>query len=112
MPGMASDRYMSVMSPTTTHAKRESRSAARTAALQAVYEAFDLDGNGGVGFEEILALGKARRELGQKQGRWTPEMAERMMDNLGQDTTGHVSMANFVTYFDGILPSDDAGLAI
>ena len=36
--------------------------------LENVYDEFDLDGGGDVGADEMLALGKARRALGQKSG--------------------------------------------
>jgi hypothetical protein len=48
---------------------------------QGVYREFDVQGNQTVGFEEMLALGKARR-LGQKGGEWTVEMNQRIMDLL------------------------------
>ena len=55
-------------------------------ATQDVYREFDLDGSGEVGFDEMLALGKARRALGQKRGEWTEAMNERMMERMGVTT--------------------------
>ena len=74
--------------------------------LQKVYKEFDLGGDGSVGAEEMLALGQARRRLGQKQGEWTREMNQNMMGNMGADSEGNVSMSNFVSYFNEKLSSD------
>jgi len=75
--------------------------------LELVYQIFDLDKSGEVGFQEMLTLGQARRSLGHKKGEWTHEMNERMMDRMGIDHNGDVPMKNFVTFFEGVLPIDD-----
>lgn len=73
----------------------------RRKALQRVYQEFDLDGGGDVGGEEMMALGQARRALGQKEGVWTREQNEALMANMGAEgEPGTVSMANFINYFD------------
>ena len=72
--------------------------------LRVVYREFDLDGSGRVGAEEMLALGQARRKLGQKKGEWTHEMNMNLMKIMGMDQNEHVSMDNFVEYFDSKLP--------
>jgi len=53
----------------------------------------------------MLALGKARRRLGQKAGEWTPENNQNMMRNMGA-VGGIVTESQFVTYFNRILSSD------
>merc|ERR1711934_910182 len=63
----------------------------RAVALRKVYREFDLDGGGDVGGEEMLALGKARRKLGQKKGEWTQDMNQRLLENMGVDRRGAVS---------------------
>lgn len=75
--------------------------ADRAKALRKVYQEFDLDGGGDVGEDEMLALGQARRKLGQKSGEWTKEQNKNMMNNMGADKEGNVSVSNFVTYFNG-----------
>ena len=69
-------------------------------ALQRVYDEFDLNGDGAVSSEEMLALGQARRDLGQKGGKWTAEQNEAMMCKMGVDQHGHVSKGHFVSYFE------------
>ena len=46
----------------------EEQRTGRVQKLRQVYCEFDLDGGGDVGSEELLALGQARRKLGQKAG--------------------------------------------
>ena len=64
----------------------------RLDSLCRVYEEFDVNGDGTVSSQEMLALGQARRDLGQKGGEWTKEQNESMMRRMGQDQKGHVSM--------------------
>ena len=64
---------------------------------------------GDVGFEELLALGQARRRLGHKSGVWTHEQNLSLMNNMGaveDPASGQltVSETNFVSYFSDILP--------
>ena len=48
-----------------------------------MYREFDLDGDGTVGASEMLALGKYRREMGQKGGEWTQAKNDYMMTAMG-----------------------------
>ena len=75
--------------------------------MQSVYKVFDLDGSGEVGFDELFVLGQARRELGQKEGVWTAEKNERVMELIGRDATGDVPMGNFSAFFEECLPIDE-----
>lgn len=75
--------------------------------LERVYNEFDLDGGGDVGADEIFELGKARRALGQRSGEWTEAHNERMLEKMGADPEGNVSMEKFVKYFNQLLPQDD-----
>ena len=59
-----------------------------------------------MGPEELLALGQTRRKLGQKQGDWTHEMNDKLMQKIGVNGQGNVSEDNFVTYFDHSLSKD------
>jgi len=74
--------------------------------LSQVYKLFDIDGSGEVGFDEMLALGQARRRLGQKTGEWTTAQNERMMEKMGMNQNGDVTVKNFVHYFETNLASD------
>ena len=76
----------------------------RRVALENCYREFDLDGSGAVGAEELLALGKARRKLGQVSGEWTEEMNTQMMQDMGANENGQVTMQDFVQFFDKKLP--------
>ena len=58
--------------------------------LTRVYREFDIDGNGSVGEDELLQLGRARRKLGQKQGVWTAAMNRALMKKIGTDPKGAV----------------------
>ena len=68
----------------------------RIYALQQVYREFDLDHGGDVGADELLALGKARRVLGQKPGEWTQEQNKRVLQRMNADKDGNVTLDNFV----------------
>jgi len=82
--------------------------AGRKEALREVYVSFDLNHDGSVGTEEMLALGRCRQTLGQKAREWTPAMNQQMMFKMGASwPNGEVSMLNFVTYFAERLPRDD-----
>jgi len=76
-------------------------------ALETIYRIFDLDESGQVGFEEMLALGQARRSLGQKKGDWTREMNQRMMERMNADDEGMISLRNFADFFEAALPIDE-----
>jgi len=75
--------------------------------LGSVFKAFDLDGGSDIGADELLALGKARRKLGQKEGEWTEEMNERLMQNMGaQSSKSSITQDQFVSYFHKTLSND------
>ena len=80
----------------------------KQAALRKVYREFDLDGGGGVGEDELLMLGQARRKMGQKGGERTKEMNDKLMKRMGVDNNGSVSETNFVEYFDGALSMESS----
>jgi len=71
-----------------------------------VHKLFDIDNGGYIEAEELLALGKMRRSLGQKQGEWTKEMNDRFMAKLDSSGDGKLEMAEFSSYFNGQLPSE------
>ena len=70
--------------------------------LREVFRAFDIDNNGFITDNELLMLGKARRELGQKQGEWTKEMNASLMKRIDTDGDGKIkevgssSMVNLI----------------
>ena len=72
--------------------------------LKEIFQAFDLDGNGSVGSQELLKLGKARRTMKQKGGEWTEKQNQAMMKRLDKDGNGKVGEAEFVAFFDDSLP--------
>ena len=74
-----------------------------------MYAEFDLDGGGDVGEDEMMALGQARRKLGQRSGEWTREMNSGMLKAMGAGADGNFSMEQFVLYFDANLSKDKAG---
>jgi len=74
--------------------------------LRGVYHDFDLDGSGKVGSNELMALGKERRALGQKSEEWTVEENKELLSDMGADDQGNVTMGQFVNYFITALPSN------
>ena len=67
---------------------------------------FDLNGNGSVGSNEMLVLGKARRALGQKGGEWLVGQNNALMQKMGVDMKGDVPLEGFVRHFNDTLPMD------
>jgi len=61
----------------------------REAAIRQVYRDFDIDEDGAVGAEEMLALGKAKAKL-EGQGSWTENDSALMMRDI-QDEKGYVN---------------------
>ena len=80
------------MAPMTPCTRKEHR----TTSLQKVYTEFDLDGGGDVGSDEMLALGQARRALGQKSGEWTEANNEKLLRHMNADGEGNVTAESFV----------------
>ena len=72
--------------------------------LRRVYYAFDLDASGDVGRDELMALGQARRKLGDKVGEWTSAKTDDLVKRIGVDRSGNVKEEPFVDYFDLVLP--------
>jgi len=70
----------------------------REMALRRIYREFDLNGDGTVGADEMLALGQWRRKMAQKGGTWTKSQNDYMMTAMGA-IDGQVSMDNFVKFF-------------
>eukprot|EP00658_Telonema_sp_P-2_P078166 TRINITY_DN7256_c0_g1_i3.p1 TRINITY_DN7256_c0_g1~~TRINITY_DN7256_c0_g1_i3.p1 ORF type:complete len:395 (+),score=124.02 TRINITY_DN7256_c0_g1_i3:414-1598(+) len=77
----------------------------RNQALQFVFREFDLDGSGTIEAAELLALGKTRRELGQRGGVWSPERNMRAVSQMDTDGDGCVSMQEFVRHYNNVLPA-------
>ena len=51
-----------------------------------MFAAFDIDGSGEINSKELLLMGKARRELGQKKdSEWSEEKNARMVKRLDVD---------------------------
>eukprot|EP00658_Telonema_sp_P-2_P076661 TRINITY_DN6751_c0_g1_i4.p1 TRINITY_DN6751_c0_g1~~TRINITY_DN6751_c0_g1_i4.p1 ORF type:complete len:237 (+),score=96.07 TRINITY_DN6751_c0_g1_i4:131-841(+) len=69
------------------------------------FKAFDINGDGTIGADELLVLGRQRRKLGQKSGEWTKEMNNRLMAKLDKNGDGRVQVREFVDFFDEQLPS-------
>jgi len=84
---------------------REPEMPDREKKLREVFQAFDIDGDGAIGAEELLVLGQQRRKLGQKSGEWTKEMNTRLMKKLDRNGDGQVLVREFVDFFDEQLPS-------
>ena len=69
---------------------------------------FDLDDSGEIETKELLALGQARRKLGQKSGAWTEEKNAKLVKNMDTDGDGTVNEKEFSGYFDKSLTKDEA----
>ena len=72
--------------------------SSRQDSLHEVFQAFDINGDGTIGYDELLALGQARRKLGQKQGEWTHEMNKRMLSRMDRNGDGRVVANEFVNF--------------
>jgi len=79
----------------------------RNAALAKVFEAFDEDGSGAVEAGELLALGKARRKLGQKGGEWSEAQNARLLKKMDTDGSGTIDCEEFCSYFAEALTHDE-----
>ena len=56
----------------------------RSVALELVFRAFDLDGDGRLARRELLALGVARRVAGQRASSWTEQKNMALMDEASR----------------------------
>jgi hypothetical protein len=54
--------------------------------------------------QELLALGKARRSLGQKQSQWTEQTNNRLVYKMDVNGDGVIRVDEFVQYFAQSLP--------
>lgn len=61
--------------------------------------ALDLEGDGGVGAEELHALGQVWRPLDQKETVWSQERTNEMLADMRVGGDGRVSVDHFVAYF-------------
>ena len=75
----------------------------RAEALWMVFKMFDLDQSGTLTRQELLQLGRKRRELGQVGGEWDEESNNQLVAELGGGENGIVTGDNFVDYFSAIL---------
>jgi len=71
----------------------------RAAELRKVFAAFDYDGSGAVGREELQVLGEQRKTLGQIQRVWTPERNARLMQRMDENGNGVIDEEEFVKHF-------------
>ena len=79
----------------------------RVLQLQKVFGQFDRDGSGFIEAAELLALGQARRELGQKQQAWTPQRNSNLMRTMcNGEQVDKVPMEQFVRHFEAEMPHD------
>merc|ERR1719506_1479522 len=67
---------------------------------------FEFNGEAGVGFDELYALGQARRKLGHTHPVWTREKNQELMGSIGAPGKDHVTKLNFVSHFNRTLPRD------
>eukprot|EP00656_Telonema_subtile_P048524 TRINITY_DN5798_c0_g1_i2.p1 TRINITY_DN5798_c0_g1~~TRINITY_DN5798_c0_g1_i2.p1 ORF type:complete len:256 (-),score=64.19 TRINITY_DN5798_c0_g1_i2:26-793(-) len=99
----------SIMQPAELQQAQVAPSAAeayRQAQLGAVFREFDLNNSGSISEQELFELGKARRELGQAGGNWTPEQSKRLIQKMDKDQDGLIGEAEFVEYFSSVLPQN------
>jgi len=88
--------------------KLRAATSKRSAALRKVYREFDINRDGSVGEDELMALGQARRKLGQKSGGWSAEQNRRLLSKMRVDDGGNVAEKDFVKHFEEALPKDEA----
>merc|ERR1711865_808535 len=99
---------MGTGSASVTPQKSTTKPFNRYNALCKVFQQFDLDGSGEIETKELLALGQARRKLGQKSGAWTEEKNAKLVKNMDTDGDGTVNEKEFSGYFDKSLTKDQA----
>jgi len=88
--------------------------AYRQVKLAEVFAQFDLDGGGSIDSTELMQLGEARRELGQKDDEWTEERNAKLVESLDSDGDGRVSCTEFVEHFERGMPKaqDEFGAVV
>eukprot|EP00658_Telonema_sp_P-2_P065886 TRINITY_DN55029_c0_g1_i4.p1 TRINITY_DN55029_c0_g1~~TRINITY_DN55029_c0_g1_i4.p1 ORF type:complete len:463 (+),score=113.23 TRINITY_DN55029_c0_g1_i4:235-1623(+) len=78
----------------------------RLMALREVFERFDVDKSGRVTPDELMKLGAARRQLGQKTGVWTKVQNDKLLRTLDTDNDGACSCLEFAVSFAERLPTE------
>ena len=63
----------------------------REVALMEVFQQFDIDGGGTIEAVELMELGVARREAGQKKTMWTKEKNDAMLSKMDANNDGKVT---------------------
>jgi len=74
--------------------------------LVKVHTLMDDDGSGFIEAPEMLLLGKARRQLGHKQGEWNEAMNNKIVAKIDKDGDGKIHQTEFAEYFSGSLPQN------
>jgi len=94
------------LSPSREGSPQGSASKGRQSQLVKVFAEFDLDDSGEIESKELLALGQARRSLGQKGGVWDESKNAKLVKNMDSSGDGLVDEKEFARYFDSKLPAD------
>jgi len=81
----------------------------REAMLEILFEEFDGDRSGFVEAKELMQIGKARRELGQRDVPWTEKKTAALFEKIDADKDGKVDMGEFTAHFSASLPADREG---
>jgi len=80
----------------------------KAAKLKAVFHKFDLDHSGLIGVNELMFLGKARRNLSH-HGKWDRKKNERLIRTMDLNKDRKIQEAEFINHFRKILPHSKAG---
>ena len=96
----------SSLSPSREGSPQGSASKGRQSQLVKVFAEFDLDDSGEIESKALLALGQARRSLGQKGGVWDESKNAKLVKNMDSSGDGLVDEKEFARYFDSKLPAD------
>eukprot|EP00929_Paragymnodinium_shiwhaense_P056292 TRINITY_DN28179_c0_g1_i2.p1 TRINITY_DN28179_c0_g1~~TRINITY_DN28179_c0_g1_i2.p1 ORF type:complete len:2074 (+),score=726.61 TRINITY_DN28179_c0_g1_i2:1625-7846(+) len=84
----------------------EKRRLARERALFTVFAFLDMDGDGGLVFDEFMHLGRAMRRHGGRENEWTVERNQAMFDKMDIGRDGMVDRYEFTDYFLARLPKE------
>eukprot|EP00656_Telonema_subtile_P019239 TRINITY_DN20515_c0_g1_i1.p1 TRINITY_DN20515_c0_g1~~TRINITY_DN20515_c0_g1_i1.p1 ORF type:complete len:452 (+),score=82.68 TRINITY_DN20515_c0_g1_i1:141-1496(+) len=71
----------------------------RKAALECLFMQLDLDQSAHISAHELLRIGQARRQTGQRSGRWTAAQNEAELLAIDQNNDRKVSVEEFVHHF-------------